>query len=183
MADGLWNLCDLSLKHFYPYFNPYPPSAAYMHKRGRSAFVQTMACCLFGTKPLAEPLLDYCQLDSGEQVLVKLGRNSHFQENAFQKCCLSKRRPFFQGDMSLSEEEKRSRANTVVFPVSAAGRWEITRARQHWTHIRRGGWSNPLCYGPLPRPVHLLWGLPYAGILLIHMQTPLLWRLLTRIRT
>ena len=33
--------------------------------------VQVMACCLFGTKPLPEPLLMYCQLYHKEQTWVK----------------------------------------------------------------------------------------------------------------
>ena len=40
--------------------NSYPPSATYMHQRTGSAFVQIMASCLFGTKPLHEPMLNYC---------------------------------------------------------------------------------------------------------------------------
>ena len=55
-----------------------------MRKRVGSALVQTMAYRLVGTKPLAEPVLDYCQVDSGEQVLVKFGRNSHSKENVFE---------------------------------------------------------------------------------------------------
>ena len=30
-----------------------------------------MACYLFGTKPLSEPMLPYCQLDRKEHILVK----------------------------------------------------------------------------------------------------------------
>ena len=33
--------------------------------------VQIMACCLFGTKPLSEPMLGYYQLDHKEQTSVK----------------------------------------------------------------------------------------------------------------
>ena len=42
-----------------------------MRQRTRSALVQVMACRLFGTKPLPEPMLDYCELDSCEQISVK----------------------------------------------------------------------------------------------------------------
>ena len=34
-----------------------------------------MACRLFGTKPLPEPMLTYCHLDSWEQISVKLNLN------------------------------------------------------------------------------------------------------------
>ena len=45
-------------------FNSSPPSAAYMRQETGSALVQVMACRLFGTKPLSEPLLTYYyQLD------------------------------------------------------------------------------------------------------------------------
>ena len=37
-----------------------------------SGLVQVMACRLFGAKPLPEPMLAYCQLDSQEQISVKL---------------------------------------------------------------------------------------------------------------
>ena len=52
-------------------FNLSPPSAAYMCQWTRSALVQVMACRLFDAKPLPEPMLAYCQLDSWEQILVK----------------------------------------------------------------------------------------------------------------
>ena len=45
------------------WFNSSPPSAAYMRQWIRT-LVQIMACRLFGAKPLPEPMLVYCQLDS-----------------------------------------------------------------------------------------------------------------------
>ena len=42
-----------------------------MRQQTESALVQIMACRLFGAKPLPEPLLTYCQLDSQEQTSVK----------------------------------------------------------------------------------------------------------------
>ena len=46
-----------------------------------------MACRLFGAKPLPEPVLAYCQLDSCEQISVKFESESyHIQENAFAVC-------------------------------------------------------------------------------------------------
>ena len=43
--------------------NSSSPSAAYMHQWTGSALVQVMACRLLSTKPLAEQMLAYCQLD------------------------------------------------------------------------------------------------------------------------
>ena len=45
-----------------------------------------MACRLFGTKPLPEPIVVYCQLDSLEQVSVKFEFEFiiFIQENAFE---------------------------------------------------------------------------------------------------
>ena len=36
-----------------------------------SLLIQVMVCRLFGAKPLPEPMLAYCQLDSWEQISVK----------------------------------------------------------------------------------------------------------------
>ena len=46
-------------------------SAAYMHQWIRSALVQIMTCRLFGAKPLSEPVLVYCQLDTWEHTSMK----------------------------------------------------------------------------------------------------------------
>ena len=54
---------------------PSPPSAAYSRQWTWSALVQVMACRLFGAKPLPEPMLAYCQLDSWEQKSWKLKRD------------------------------------------------------------------------------------------------------------
>ena len=43
----------------------------YMRQLTGSALVRVMACRLFGGKPLPEPMLAYCQLDSNEQTSVK----------------------------------------------------------------------------------------------------------------
>ena len=48
-----------------------------------SALVQVKACRLFGDKPLPEPMLAHCQLDSWEQISVKL-ESKFIQENAFE---------------------------------------------------------------------------------------------------
>ena len=48
--------------------NSSSPSAAYMHQWTGSTTIHLMACRLFSAKPLPEPVLAYCQLDSWEQV-------------------------------------------------------------------------------------------------------------------
>ena len=49
-----------------------------------SASVQVMACRLFGTKPLPDPMLTSCQLDPYEQTSVKFGSNSKLFIHAFE---------------------------------------------------------------------------------------------------
>ena len=55
--------------------NSSPPSAACMRQWTGSALVQIMAYCLFDAKPLPEPMLNYCQLDTYEQISVKFNSN------------------------------------------------------------------------------------------------------------
>ena len=58
-----------------PLFSSSLPCAAYMRQWIGSAWVQIMACRLFGTKPLAKPMLDYCQLNPQEKT-VKFNQNT-----------------------------------------------------------------------------------------------------------
>ena len=51
--------------------NSSSPSSTYMRQWTGAALVQVMACRLFGTKPLPEPMLTYCQLDPWEQNSLK----------------------------------------------------------------------------------------------------------------
>ena len=53
-------------------FNSLRPNDAYMHQQTRSSLLQIMACCLYSTEPLSEPMLDYCWLDPWEQVSGKM---------------------------------------------------------------------------------------------------------------
>ena len=45
-------------------FKSSPPGAAYIRQWTVSTLVQVMVCCLFGTKPLPEPMLSYCQMNN-----------------------------------------------------------------------------------------------------------------------
>ena len=47
--------------------NSSSPGAAHMRQWIELSLVQVMACRLFGAKPLPEPMLAYCQLDTWEQ--------------------------------------------------------------------------------------------------------------------
>ena len=76
--------------------NSSPPSAAYMRRWTGLSLVQVMACRLLGAKPLPEPILAYCQLDSWEHISVKF--ESEFYHFHSRKCNwnyrLPKWRPF-----------------------------------------------------------------------------------------
>ena len=60
--------------------------AAYMHRWIGSSLVQILACRLFGTKPLSEPMLAYCKLHPWEQVSAKF--HSKFKHFHSRKCLL-----------------------------------------------------------------------------------------------
>ena len=70
-----------------------------MRQWTRSALIQVMARRLFGAKPLPEPMLNYCQLDSWEQISVEF--ESEFYQFHSRKCIwncrLAKWRSFCPG--------------------------------------------------------------------------------------
>ena len=80
------------------FLNSYPPSA-YMRQWIGSALVQIMAWRLVGAKPLPEPMLAYCQLDSWEQISVKFEPELwHFHSRkCIWNCRMPKRQPFCPG--------------------------------------------------------------------------------------
>ena len=71
--ESVWDISLGVLKdtHLPLVFNSSPPSAAYMRQWTGPSLVQVMACRLIGAKPLPEPILSFCQLDSWEQISVK----------------------------------------------------------------------------------------------------------------
>ena len=85
------------------FINSLWPSDAVWRQRSGSALVQIMACRLFGDKPLSEPMLVYCQLDSWEHISVKF--ESEFYRFHSRKCIwncrLPKWRPFCSGGDEL----------------------------------------------------------------------------------
>ena len=75
--DKMVSLCN---------FNSSPPGAAYMHQWTGSALVQIMAWCLFGTKPLPEPMLTYLSFGplGTNQWNLNQKTKLFIQENAFE---------------------------------------------------------------------------------------------------
>ena len=92
---------NISLRQ-YQCVNSSPPSAAYMRQWTGPSSVQVMACRLFGAKPLPEPMMAYCQLDSWEQSSAKF--ESELYDFHSRKCILTHRlpkwRPFCPGEIS-----------------------------------------------------------------------------------
>ena len=87
----------------YGIINSSSPSAAYMRQWIWSELVQIMACHLFSTKPLPEPMLAYCQLNSWKQISVKFESEfCHFHSRkCIWNCLLSQWRPFCPGGHEL----------------------------------------------------------------------------------
>ena len=77
----------------------------YVNKPG-TALVQIMACHLFDTKPLPEPVLVYCKFDFGEQFSVRFESEfAHFHSGKCTwKCCLPEWRPFCPGGDELIQQ-------------------------------------------------------------------------------
>ena len=84
--------------------NSSPPSAANTRQWTGTALVQVMACGLFGAKPLPEPMLAYCQLDSWKQISVKFESGFYYfhSRKLIWKCRLPEWRPFCPGRDELT---------------------------------------------------------------------------------
>ena len=67
----------------------------HIHQYNIPTLLRTMACCLFSTKPLSEPVLQYCQLDPKENISVKFYSKfkSFYSRKCTWKCRLPKWRP------------------------------------------------------------------------------------------
>ena len=119
-------IIEISLKNLFKcpkvqWVNSSPPSAAYMRQWTRSALVQVMACRMFGAKPAPEPMLVYCQLDSWQQISVKLELEFyHFHWRKFIcNCRLPTWRPFCPGSNEL----------IYHFPLALCDLWSC------WNHV------------------------------------------------
>ena len=97
-----------SLASTVPGFDSSPPGAAHMCWWTGSTLVKIMACRLVGAKPLSEPMVVYCQLDSWEQISMKFElKFYHFHSRKFiWTCCLPQRRPFCPGRDELNKNQK-----------------------------------------------------------------------------
>ena len=111
--------------------NSSPPSAAYVHHWIGSALLQLMACRLFGAKPLPEPILAYFELDSWEQISVKVElKFCHFHSRkCIWKCRLPKCRPFCPGGDELNGLWQHYRWQNCIIRA-------ITRLSGHNNNIR-----------------------------------------------
>ena len=69
----------------------YPPSVAYMRQGTGPSLVQVMACRLFGSKPLPEPMLGKNQWNVNRNDIIFI------QENAFENIVCQKWTPFCPG--------------------------------------------------------------------------------------
>ena len=90
-----WLACNEPATCNQDSFNLSPPRPQWT----RSPLVQIMACRLFGTKPLPEPMLVYFQLYSWEQVSVKFESEFYpfHSRKCIWKCRLPKLWPFCPG--------------------------------------------------------------------------------------
>ena len=97
-------LCGV-IRSRWLFINSSHPSAAYMRQRTGSPLVKIKACRQFGAKPLPEPMLAYCQLDSWEHVSVKFEyKFCHFHSRKCNwECHLPKWRPFCPGRDELTD--------------------------------------------------------------------------------
>ena len=88
-----------------------------------------MACYLFDAKPLLEPMLPYCQLDSWEQISMKF--EPEFKKIHLKKWSAKMLASFVQGEVELT-----IRHHTIV--------WTHANASPDWYLP-----SNFVCTGPL----------------------------------
>ena len=84
------------------FINSSPARAAYMCQWTESALLQIMACRLFRTRPLSEPMLVYCHLDPNEQTSMKFeSKYKTFHSwKCFWKCCLLNGNHLVQGKLN-----------------------------------------------------------------------------------
>ena len=90
-------------------------SYAFIGQKSRSSLAQIMACCLFSTKPLSEPMLVYFYPNPREQipVIFQSNQTSLIRENDFENVdckmsavlsqppCVPLRTIFFRGNINI----------------------------------------------------------------------------------
>ena len=112
----------------------------------RPALVQIMACCLFGAKPLSQPMLAYCQLHFGTNFGEFLSKNLSFTKIHL-KISSTKWRPFCPGGDELIhwivfKNQKYIFAFVVISLHTVKGAaywngdfWDILRPEQNGHHF------------------------------------------------
>ena len=86
-----------------------------------SSLVQLMACRLFGTKPLPEPVLFYCQLESWQQVSVKF--ESKFYHFHSRKCIWKFQWNLNQHSIIFIPENAFENVVCQMVAILSKGRW------------------------------------------------------------
>ena len=123
-----------------------------------SALVQVMACRLFGTKPLPEPMLVYCQLDSREEIS---GRFKSPASPFIQAQITSQRKLQSSASMAFVQGIHRWPANSpykepvtrnmlpfddVIVPCDYLPMpWQYMQPRNNENHGFNYGWRKTLC--------------------------------------
>ena len=145
-----YNVLTMVLKAYHLLTSP--PSAAYMRQWTGSALFRKMASHLFGIKPLAEPILAYCQLDYWEHISVK--RESEFYHFHSTKIHVKSRLPdwgpFCPGGDELKKPWQFNSMNenffiSIQIPLKFVSKGPIDKksAMVQVMHWRRSG-DNPL---------------------------------------
>ena len=133
-----WLLDDTRLNEGPWWVNSLRPSDVYMRQWTGSTFVQVMAWHRTGDKPLPGPMLVYCQLDSWEQILVKIDSEFyHFHSRkCIWNCHLPKWRSFFPGGDELTHWDRVTYIciNKLIFIGSDKGLSSDRRQIIFWTN-------------------------------------------------
>ena len=132
---------------------PPPPHATYRSQWTGSSLVQVMDCHLIETKPLPEPMLAYCQLNSWKQISVKFKMESyHFHSRKFiWKCRLPKWLPFCPGGDELSHY------------LSMVNSLPIEFSYKHW--IEYYSWHNIFFYRR-----KCIWNPHFSHLIFVYQQ-------------
>ena len=105
--------------------------SSYIHQYNIPTLVQIMACRLFSTKPISEPMLAYCQLDPWEQSSVKfLSKFKYFHSRKCVWECLENGGPFVSASMCYSMDQAHIWTNAgilLIGPLGTRVQWNFNR--------------------------------------------------------
>ena len=131
------------MKYCSKYINSLMPNDAYMPQCNIPTLVQIMACRLFGTKPLSEPMLTYCQLGPEEHISVKFHlkfKSFHSRKTTWKCLSSAKWEPFCLGLNVLIKAfiiTQLFPACTIVFPIVTVNKTGLPVPYYYQT------WLNP----------------------------------------